>query len=193
MGTSRQESIYQKVYDRDEDDNGNSLITYGTVNHGGAMQAFMKSLKPLSVADIGCGYGHFCLYMDSVGVQTIGIDFAAPMPKEDDNNVRWIKADATDLPLEDGEVEWATAFDVLEHIPRRNLDQVIKELLRVSQRGFVASVCFRDSVYRMDGQSLHLIVKPCSWWTKKLSTFGKVSIFEEFETYGHFIVHKEDK
>lgn len=171
--------IYDEVYE--------TIPGYGDVNHGGRMQRYVvKELKPKSVLDVGCGKGVFCQYLAKNGILTYGLDVSAPLPKT--NNVTWFKHDLKSIPLMT--VEWVTAFDVLEHIPEKDLEKVFKEFDRVARKGFIFSICFRDSIYKVQGQSLHPTVKPVQWWKDKLSSLGNVTTLEEYDTYGYYRVDK---
>jgi cyclopropane fatty-acyl-phospholipid synthase-like methyltransferase len=172
--------IYDEVY--------KTIPGYGSVNHGGRVQQYIvDEIKPDSVLDVGCGRGQFCLFLDKHGIKTIGLDISSPIP-DDESDVWWIRNDVRKfLPFG---VSWITAFDVLEHIPEDELDDIFDLFNLSAQKGFVFSICFRDSVFNVQGQSLHPTVKAAEWWKEKISRLGKVTVLEEYETYGYYRVDK---
>ncbi len=173
-----QKKIYEEAY--------RTIPDYGSVNHGGRMQQYILDLNPMSVLDVGCGKGQFCEFLASKGKQVHGLDISAPFP--DNDKVRWIRGDMLHIPV--FSVEWITAFDVLEHIPEDEIDAVLQEFNRIAVKGFIFSICFRDSIYKIQGESLHPTVKPLKWWEEKLKVLGTVTILEEYDTYAYFRVDK---
>jgi cyclopropane fatty-acyl-phospholipid synthase-like methyltransferase len=172
--------IYDEVY--------KTIPGYGSVNHGGRVQQYIvDEIKPDSVLDVGCGRGQFCLFLDKHGIKTIGLDISAPFP-EDESNVDWQRRDL--MSMLGMSAEWVTSFDVLEHIPEEDIDDVFSVLGCVATKGFVFSICFRDSVFRVQGQSLHPTVRPAEWWKEKLSRLGTVTVLQEYDTYGYYRVDK---
>jgi SAM-dependent methyltransferase len=171
--------IYDEVYQ--------TIPGYGSVNHGGRVQQYIvDEIKPESVIDVGCGRGQFCLFMGLHGIEAIGIDISSPLP-EDTDNVMFMRGDANIVMPS---AQWLTAFDVLEHIPEDQLDQVLRMFDNSATKGFVFSICFRDSVFSVQGQSLHPTVRPSQWWKEKISRLGTVTVLEEYDTYGYYRIDK---
>lgn len=175
--------IYDKVYNSQADDNGQSLKDYGSVNHAGPIQQCILDLKPESVLDIGCGKGQFIMLLQSRGFYAVGVDVANPCNRSD-----IIRADARDLPFPDDNFTIVTAFDVLEHFSEPDVDIVLAEAKRVAMEKMIFSICFRDSIFRIEGESLHRTVKPQEWWLERLGEYGKVKTWEIQPTYGFYIV-----
>lgn len=150
---------------------------YGTVNHAGAMQEYIVNvIKPESILDVGCGDGAFCRYLESQNISATGIDIA-----QDGGDIR-------NLYLDNNAFDWSTAFDVLEHIPVDELDLALSEMKRVAKKGMMFSICFRDSIYKVQGRSLHETVKPAEWWLSLLKNYGKVEVYKMYSTCGYYIV-----
>tara|TARA_R110001583_G_scaffold152016_1_gene303815 strand:+ start:15862 stop:18756 length:2895 start_codon:yes stop_codon:yes gene_type:complete len=53
------------------------------------------------------------------------------------NNIKFIKADASNLPFSDGEFDFVISLDVLEHVPEDKRQKVITECTRVSSKAFI--------------------------------------------------------
>ena len=171
--------IYDEIYKK--------LPEYGSTNHGGYMQGYIvEEFSPKSILDIGCGKGQFCQYLDSNGAEAHGVDISAPFTESD--TIKWYREDARKLPFEDNFVEWSSSFDVLEHIPENDLDSVLSEMSRISKKGFFLSICYRDSIYKVKGQTLHPTVKNSLWWKNLLSKYGKVIEHDIQPTYGLYVI-----
>lgn len=175
--------IYDKVYTEDVDDNGQSLKDYGSFNHAGPIQQYILDLNPESILDIGCGKCQFVELMLSNDIATNGCDISALV------NEPYIDiSDARDLPFPDDNFTIVTAFDVLEHFSESDVDIVLAEAKRVAMERMIFSICFRDSIFRIDGESLHRTVRPHEWWLERLGEYGEVKPWDIQPTYGFYIV-----
>jgi len=59
--------------------------------------------------------------------------------------------------------------DVLEHVPRREVDEFIETLFGYAAKFVWASVCCRPAkkLFPQDQTNLHVTVMPFSWWTER--------------------------
>jgi hypothetical protein len=66
--------------------------------------------------------------------------------------------------------ELVTCTDVLEHIEPEYINEVIMNLLSLTQKvGFIV-ICTRSTVRTLpDGRCAHLIIQEADWWVKKIS------------------------
>ena len=148
---------------------------YGGLNWGVNAIHFLRTQQPLSIADVGCGQGNFCL--DAVRtIQTVyGVDIASVKMGKTTPHERiiYLDGDACACPLLDQSVEWVTCFDTLEHLSPSRVEQALAEFNRIATNGFLISVALTPQV--KNGRKLHLTVKPLEWWKKKLSLYGEVS------------------
>lgn len=117
------------------------------------------------ILEIGCGNGRLCqrLYTDQYDITGLDIidkpaDILYPYVQHDLTKCPW--------PFEYQQFDLGLAFDVLEHISYYDIDNVIKELLRVSKNQ-VLSIPHLKSVGK-----LHLIVEPADWWISKLNSIS---------------------
>jgi len=135
--------------------------SYGDSDHSKPMRDYIISnLKPKSLLDVGCGGGQFVDFCKSQNVDARGVDIASPYD---------IVAPAHDIPLEDKSVEYLTAFDMLEHLVEEEVDEVLQEFVRLTTKGFIFTIAYKQSVGKgVDGELLHPTIKPESWWVDKI-------------------------
>lgn len=63
--------------------------------------------------------------------------------------------------------------DVLEHVEPDYLDNVLKDLRRVTVEKILIAVALSpSSQYLQDGRNAHLILEPAEWWQKKIEGAG---------------------
>lgn len=140
---------------------------YGKTNHGKSAIKIIKEWSPKSLIDIGCGHNQFVKEIRSLNISSIGLDFACPGAD--------IIADAKNIPFENKKFDVLTAFDMLEHLLQEDVPIVLKEFKRVSSR-FIFSICYRPSVIKWKGHTLHPTVMPEDWWIEQLAKAGAVKI-----------------
>jgi len=149
---------------------------YGRANHGRHAWPQINKLGVQSLVDVGTGSGAFALQAVERKINRVaGVDFAI-LPHG--GGVSWFKASAHDLPFDDGEFEWLTCFDTLEHLIPEELDEVLEEFRRVAATGWFFSVAYHTS-HTVMGSDLHLIVRPKEWWKEKFSDYGEVEEYTE--------------
>jgi arsenite methyltransferase len=94
------------------------------------------------IVDVGCGPGYYVAeLLDTVGSggSIVGVDGSAQMLAiarrrvEGEPNVAFHEADATSLPLEDGEFDAAFSVQVLEYVP--DVPKALGEMHRVLRAG----------------------------------------------------------
>lgn len=158
---------YQGIYTSPE-----KFPKYGHSNHGSGALRLLAKWKPTSLLDVGCGWNEFVRQVRGTipGLPATGIDFACPGAD--------VIATADHLPLLDKEVDVLTAFDVMEHIAPADVDTVLAEMARVSQR-FIFSISYVSSVNKWRGETLHPTVRPESWWMTRLVRAGAVAITKQ--------------
>jgi len=70
---------------------------------------------------------------------------------------------------------YVACIDVLEHIEPDLLDNVLRDLLRVTQvRGYFTISCRPAAKILRDGQNAHLIVQPWAWWQRQLKQYFNI-------------------
>jgi len=130
---------------------------------------FLKLVAPQresSLLDIGCGSGHFSFWFHQLGFKVTGIDNSSSMltvalRKVENEEIKFIQADAHDLPFLDDSFNLAVLVTTLEFLDHPEV--ALKEAFRVAREGVFLGVLgrwsflalirrlrglFRDSVYR---------------------------------------------
>jgi SAM-dependent methyltransferase len=135
-------------------------------------ETMIKSLKPKTILDVGCGSGSSVQELVEKGFDAYGIDFAVgAMGKWNGVSDRCMLAYADDIPAEDEQFDLAIS-DILEHVPVEHVDSVIKEVARVSKRQMF-NVEFGPAQYLIDGRiEPHMTQRPPQWWRKEFQRCG---------------------
>jgi hypothetical protein len=71
-----------------------------------------------------------------------------------------------------GRFDGVICTDVLEHVPERELDHVIADLVGYARKWCFISVCCRPAKGNkrlLDGRNVHVTIKPPDWWREKLA------------------------
>lgn len=69
------------------------------------------------------------------------------------------------LPAAGAKFDFVICSDVLEHVPRSQVDEFVAGLFDLSRRIVWASVCCRPAKKSFpDGTNLHVTVEPITWW-----------------------------
>jgi 2-polyprenyl-3-methyl-5-hydroxy-6-metoxy-1,4-benzoquinol methylase len=133
---------------------GNTYDKYGSTNPvvKWLMAGFHRQLDdlfdtaaPTSILDVGCGEGVLVSeWAERVGDgRVVGIDLDDPQlhaewEKRQRPNLEYRVQKAEDLPFERDEFDFASAIEVLEHVPEP--DHTLAEMARVAQRHLLVSV-----------------------------------------------------
>lgn len=159
---------------------------YGHAFEGSQRIGDVLSLKPKSMVDIGCGYNEFvkAVRKSIPAANCVGVDIACPGAD--------IIAPAHYLPFEDKEYDMLVSFDCMEHIPEEEVEQAILEFKRVAERIYL-QISLTHSPTRIDGEKVHVCVKPTDWWLGKIRTQFPNAIVRHHERKGtpweHIIVY----
>jgi 2-polyprenyl-3-methyl-5-hydroxy-6-metoxy-1,4-benzoquinol methylase len=133
---------------------GNTYDKYGSTNPAvqrlmrrfhSDLDALFEEARPESILDVGCGEGVLvCEWADKVGDgRVVGIDLDDPQlhgewEKRRRPNLEYRVQKAEDLPFENDEFDFASAIEVLEHVPEP--DHTLTEMARVARRHLLVSV-----------------------------------------------------
>lgn len=139
-----------------------------------------------SVTDFGCGTGRAALELTEYFNTVVAVDFS---PNCLDASVRaklsgtfiFQERDLTDpgcTPKQPTDYGYCT--DVMEHIPTKDVPEVINNILDSAKYVFFVIDCEKDHMGQLIGEPLHLTVQPHDWWK------------EQFESLGHNVIHSFD-
>ena len=139
----------------------------------------VMTLDPKSMIDIGAGYNEF---IDEIRAATcynkskfIGVDIACPGAD--------VIAPAHNLPFEDQEFDMIVSFDCMEHIPEEEVPLAIKEFHRVGKRIYL-KIAMADSPTLIDGEGLHVCVKPVDWWLEQIREYFPEAYIRQHDRKG---------
>ena len=150
---------------------------YGHTCHGAKALPIVAEWQPRNLVDVGCGWNEFkhkVLALETPPQEVVGLDFACPGAD--------LIADAVSLPFARKQFDTLTAFDMLEHLHPDQVETVLAEMARVSER-FIFSISYVDSVNRWQGETLHPTVRPEGWWLRRLMQAGAGHL----QKRGHYI------
>lgn len=151
---------------------------YGHSNHGKvAVPLVANKMATKSVLDVGCGGNEFKQEVLKLNpaIRVVGLDFSCPFAD--------VICSAEKMPFKDKEFDVLTAFDMLEHILPDQVDDILNEFARVSNR-FIFSISYVPSVNTFKGENLHPTVHSENWWIMQIMKAGGSSI----QKYGKYIM-----
>lgn len=121
--------------------------------------------QPISILDVGCGAGLLTNALAQEGHAVSGIDLSEKSlglaEKHDPTqSVKYVKANAYELPFLDSSFDAVSAMDVLEHV--ENPAQLISEASRVLKKGGL----FFFHTFNRNFLSYLFIIKGVEWFVK---------------------------
>jgi ubiquinone/menaquinone biosynthesis C-methylase UbiE len=99
------------------------------------LQAFLAPGPGDTIVDLGCGSGRALVWNADSGAWLAGIDVSPYFAREASDQVNLVLGDLRKLPFADGAFTKAWALDVMEHVSREALADVLREAARVLQPG----------------------------------------------------------
>ena len=147
------------------------------------------------VIDFGCGSGRSAIPLSAAGLRVDLIDFCNNCLDVEpflqtvkiNSTVHFFEQCLWNLSDLVKPAEWIICFDVLEHIPEKKIDSVLKAISSRMRRGGFVSICLCDDVCGASiGEVLHLTVKPAFWWREKINHY--FSILHEFDYSTAYLV-----
>ncbi len=130
------------------------------------------------VIDFGCGNGKALEFFTRAGLRCTGVDissYACEQLSRKGYSVVHSSLDSLAM-FEDGAFSYGFSNDVLEHLPESCVESSLAEMSRLVSHDLFVSVCPTPSHRKsLDGQGLHLTIKPVQWWEQQLSAYGKVT------------------
>lgn len=92
------------------------------------------------VIDVACGFGTGSKMLADVAESVVGVDLseeelAIARPNYEGGNLRFLKEDATKLPIPDNSFDVAVSFETIEHLDEIQQNNFLNELRRVVRPG----------------------------------------------------------
>lgn len=168
---------YSAIFDRDYFENGvatkkSNYKDYSWDRLGSYFQRTARHIvdlfKPKRTLDVGCAKGYLVKGLDELGVDAFGIDpsiYAVTEAHPDIQDKIELEI-AQSIPYPNNTFDVVTCFDVLEHIPARDVHKTLKEMLRVSKKWVLLRVVTRE--VENDKDSSHETIRDKDWWNKKI-------------------------
>jgi len=155
-----------------------AIDDYRIVSPGeGTAQIFLEQAKPKpdsTCIDFGCGTGRGGLMLALFGNMKVTLlDFAENALDEEVYNatvtqpgrISFKQHDLNRLPHLSA--MYGYCADVMEHIPPKEVDRVLANILLSAQHVFFQISTQPDNMGKRIGEDLHLTVRPFAWWLKK--------------------------
>lgn len=85
--------------------------------------------------------------------------------------------------------EMVACIDVLEHIEPEYIDNVLTDLVRVTEAVLFASVDMGPAVKTLtDGRNAHVLQRPMSWWLPKFMERFDVQTVQKTSEHSFFVI-----
>ncbi|MBU1111081.1 class I SAM-dependent methyltransferase [Patescibacteria group bacterium] len=153
--------------------------------------------RPKTLLDVGCAKGEFVYFTSLLGIDSYGVDISETAINQVPRRVRakCRVSPANELLFEDNYFDLVTSFAVMEHIPERECENVIKEMLRVSRKRVLLQICVKDSLLEKNRHYLrdptHINVKESEWW-KDMFKECNMKFREVLPKLGMFVIEKQN-
>ena len=136
-----------------------------------------------SLIDFGFGTGNSMDFFEENGFNVAGTEISSYSIENQRKKGRVVYHTSLDdlSMLEDNQFNIGFCNDVIEHIPTELVDKSLEEMTMVCSEYLFISVCPNPSHHlSLDGENLHLTVKPKQWWEKKFENYGDVKRIKFF-------------
>ena len=129
------------------------------------------------ICDMGCGPGQIARYLHRTGVKTLGVDLSTKMVEEASRlnpEIHFHQGDILSLPDEDNSWGGIAAFYCIIHIPREQIVDALREMIRVLKPGGLLLVTFHigQEVKHLD-----------EWWEKPVNLDFAFYLPKEMEVW----------
>lgn len=129
-----------------------------------------------SIIDFGFGRGSAMDFFEDKGLYVEGVEISRYAVQKQYGHRQVHHASLDNLAmLGDNQFKIGFCNDVIEHIPQEHVTSSLDEMTRVCSDYLLISVCPKPSHHlSLEGENLHLTVKPESWWENILQNYGGV-------------------
>jgi hypothetical protein len=129
-----------------------------------------------TLIDFGFGRGSAMDFFEGRGVEVAGVEISSYAISEQLRRGRKVYHSGLDnlAMLEDDQYNIGFCSDVIEHVPEDLVVPSLDEMTRVCLDYLLLSVCPTPSHHlSLDGENLHLTVRPESWWEELFQKYGE--------------------
>ncbi|RLC76545.1 MAG: hypothetical protein DRJ03_28475 [Chloroflexi bacterium] len=143
---------------------------------------------PQCILDIGCGPGNLMRRLLRLEQKVQAIEYSNWIIE---NRLKDLKrkglvkeASITHIPHEDSSFDLVSCIEVLEHIPIEDVEIAVRELVRVSSRYIVCTICSTASPLddpdrlqkpdHLQDLKVHATVRPAEWWLEIFARKGAI-------------------
>ena len=99
------------------------------------LRGFLRPARGDRIVDLGCGSGRVLLWNQDAGADVVGVDASPFFAGEARERMDLVLGDLRNLPFDDRAFTKAYALDVLEHLSRPALEEMLRETSRVLAPG----------------------------------------------------------
>ena len=172
----------------------------GELSANNFLNHFASQIHPGDrVIDFGCGTGRVARNFLAKGLHITLVDLCPNCLDPEielllslfPERISFIETCLWNLPKEIEIADWVYCCDVLEHIPEKKIDFVLKSINSRNSKGGYFSIGLKEDVFgKTINSSLHLCLQSKDWWDKKISSYWHIesSLADEEEKHFHCCV-----
>ncbi len=115
-----------------------------------SVKSMLKRIKYDSILDVGCGDGEVLNYLNKYNKKyAVGIDISSERIKhamENYPDIFFREGDITNIPFGNDTFDLVMAIEVVEHLLPENLNNALREMIRVSNKYILLQVPFNEKI-----------------------------------------------
>lgn len=143
-------SEYKKLLEMEHEKSGWGVMAANMID---TIRAVIDKYNPETILDYGAGQGGFKRALNDPTKDVREYDIGIP-----------------ELSARPEPAEFVVCIDVLEHVELNYVENVLKDLARVTQKAGYFNVSTAPAQRKLsDGRNAHVTVRPSHWWTERLS------------------------
>lgn len=164
----------------------------------GLVGLFLEKMQPVgtisgTVIDFGCGTGRAALRLNELGINVVLVDFVENSRDEPARHLPFVKHDITQPLPKVMRFSNGLCTDVMEHIEPDKVSQTIQNIMTVADSVMFQISTIPDKMGALIGQTLHLTVKPASWWKEQFTSLGYAIKWERETTIDVLLIVSKEK